>query len=358
MKIRALCLVLVMMTMACTEVEHRPSGDGGQTVGEPAPDADAMVKVLLYFDMEGLSGQDDWRSYFFSFPEQYEQGRTRLMLDLNATIDGLFAGGADSVHVYDGHGSGNPEPDAVVEVLDPRARMVEPEEGDGVWVTDLAQRGAYDAVAGIGLHSKTGAGGFASHTLTGGMEVILNGRSVTEAEISAFAWGEVGTPWVFAAGDDKLRDNLKETMPWVEVVITKRAIDAKTAELRPEDEVLAELRDRAKYALENRHRAKAPRLVPPIRAGLRAVPPASLGLLTSAPGIEVENGAVFFTAGDLRSAYRGLFPWVEVARALGYFELLSRRAEGDTTWARVKAELRSDWLAIWGEQESGRWPPN
>ena len=34
-----------------------------------------------------------------------------LAADLNAVIDGLFAGGATQVDVVDAHGSGNPEPD-------------------------------------------------------------------------------------------------------------------------------------------------------------------------------------------------------------------------------------------------------
>jgi hypothetical protein len=31
----------------------------------------APVRVLLYHDMEGLAGQDDWRTYLFSHPEKY-----------------------------------------------------------------------------------------------------------------------------------------------------------------------------------------------------------------------------------------------------------------------------------------------
>ena len=34
-----------------------------------------------------------------------------LAADLNAVIDGLFAGGATQVDIVDAHGSGNPEPD-------------------------------------------------------------------------------------------------------------------------------------------------------------------------------------------------------------------------------------------------------
>src|SRR5678809_1192565 len=53
----------------------------------------AAVRVLVYHDMEGLAGQDDWKTYLFSHPEKYPEGQQMLVADLNAVIDGLFAGG-------------------------------------------------------------------------------------------------------------------------------------------------------------------------------------------------------------------------------------------------------------------------
>ena len=49
-------------------------------------------RVLIYRDMEGLSGQDDWRSFMYGYSE-YAQGQELLVSDLNAVIDGLFAAG-------------------------------------------------------------------------------------------------------------------------------------------------------------------------------------------------------------------------------------------------------------------------
>lgn len=57
--------------------------------------------------MEGLSGQDDPYSFLYGHPE-YPRGQRLLIQDVNAVIEGLFAGGAGSVTVADGHGSGNP----------------------------------------------------------------------------------------------------------------------------------------------------------------------------------------------------------------------------------------------------------
>src|SRR5438093_2450191 len=90
----------------------------------PAPRASgAPIRVLVYHDMEGLAGQDDWQSFLFSHPEKYPGGQKLLAADLNAVIDGLFAGGATQVDVVDAHGSGNPEPDVRRDLLNPRAKQ-------------------------------------------------------------------------------------------------------------------------------------------------------------------------------------------------------------------------------------------
>ena len=38
------------------------------------PPRHAPIRVLLYHDMEGLAGQDDWRTYLFSHPEKVPGG--------------------------------------------------------------------------------------------------------------------------------------------------------------------------------------------------------------------------------------------------------------------------------------------
>jgi D-aminopeptidase len=49
--------------------------------------------------------------------------------------------------------------------------------------------GAYDAVAVVGMHAKTGSRGFASHTLTLGIGVVINERVITETELVGLSWG-------------------------------------------------------------------------------------------------------------------------------------------------------------------------
>src|SRR4029079_7974413 len=196
---------------------------------------------------------------------------------------GLYAGGATQVDVVDAHGSGNPEPDVRRDLLDPRAKQVIRDKAFDPYV-DIQEPNTYDAVVAVAMHAKTGSKGFASHTITLGMDMLLNGTSITESEIVAYSWGRVGVPLIFVSGDDRLQNDLK-IMPWLEFVVTKTATSASTVELRSVDSVHAEMKEKAAKALRNLAKAKVMKVAEPLQAGLHAVPPASLASLQGVPGI-------------------------------------------------------------------------
>ncbi len=62
-------------------------GPAGRILTPPAPDDDGVLKVLLSYDMEGLSGQSDWRTFMARFPEFYRQGQELLAGDVNAVVE-------------------------------------------------------------------------------------------------------------------------------------------------------------------------------------------------------------------------------------------------------------------------------
>src|SRR4051812_34157755 len=278
-KSRALHLAtaLLSLVVGATAMKWVGTLESGSTTSFSSPTrrfAGAPVRVLVYHDMEGLAGQDDWQTFLFSHPEKYPEGQKMLAADLNAVIDGLFAGGATQVDVVDAHGSGNPNPDVKRELLDPRAKQVFRDHAFDPYV-DITEPNTYDAVVAVAMHAKTGSRGFASHTITLGMDMLLNDKPITESEIVGYSWGRVGVPIIFVSGDDHLREDLK-VMPWIEFVVTKKATSASTVELRPVDSVHAEMREKAARAVRNLSRAKVMTLTTPMRAGLHAVPPASL----------------------------------------------------------------------------------
>ncbi len=277
-----------------------------------------------------------------------------LAADVNAVIAGLFDGGATEVHVVDGHGSGNPDPDVRTDLLDPRATQVFREESFDSYF-DLVESGAYDAVAVVGMHAKTGSGGFASHTFTLGIEILLNGQSITETELVALSWGRVGVPVIFASGDDKLEADLR-TMPWIEFVTVKEATSASTAIPRPVQEARADLRAGAQRAVENLATARSMRINSPIAATLRVVPPANLAVLDGVPGIDYADNSVTFTATELREAYDGLVSLIGVAR-VGYNDVMLEQILARPDGRSIRLGYSDALFDRWLDFESGRWRP-
>lgn len=327
---------------------------GSSTTRAAERAAGAPVRILVYHDMEGLAGQDDWRTFLFSHPEKYPEGQKMLAADLNAVIEGLFAGGATQVDVVDAHGSGNPEPDVRRDLLDRRAKQVIRDKPFDPYV-DITEANTYDAVVAVAMHAKTGSRGFASHTITLGMDMLLNDKPITESEIVAYSWGRVGVPMIFVSGDDRLRDDLS-VMPWIEFVVTKKATSASTVELRPVDAVHAEMREKAARAVRNISKAKVMTLATPLRAGLHAVPPASLASLKGIPGIAYADQTVTFAAPDFRAAYDGVIALVGAARA-SYSQVLQETIRKHPDGQKLMAEYSDALFVRWMDYESGRWQP-
>jgi D-amino peptidase len=315
---------------------------------EPAP-ADG-IRVLIIHDMEGLSGQDDPSSFGFG-TDTYPAGQEMLAADVNAVVDGLFAGGATEVLIADGHGSGNPEPDLRTDLLDPRAAQIIRDEPFDTYF-DLPESESIDAVAVVGMHAKTGSGGFASHTFTLGIDLLINGQSITETELVALSWGRVGVPVIFASGDDRLRGDL-QTMPWIEYVTVKDATAADSARVRPVSEARAELTAAARRAVENLSSAKVTRVNTPIFASLHAVPPASLRFLDGIPGIDYEDDTLTFVTDDMRAAYDGLVEIVGAA-TVGYLGILQETVGSRPEAGEIFAAYGDALSRRWFDQESGR----
>ncbi len=333
--------------------------DGGSVTGEPwtlaPPSSDLSdgISILVLHDMEGLSGEDDPDQYRFGKPA-YPRGQELLVGDVNAVIEGLFAGGATEVQVVDGHGSGNSDPDVRTDLLDPRATQVFREQTFDAYA-DLPETAQFDAVAVVGMHAKTGSRGFASHTFTLGIELQVNGQSITETELVALSWGRFGTPVIFASGDDRLAADL-ETMPWIESVTVKTATSASTVESRPIDEARADLTAAAKRAVENLANARVMQVSTPLAATLRAVPPANLSMLRGVPGIDYDSEAnsVTFVANDFRSAYDGWRSLVSVARG-GYTSVLMEQVGAHADGATIIGRYRDALFGRWMDVESERW---
>jgi D-amino peptidase len=302
---------------------------------------------MVSYDMEGLSGITDWHMWDARYPEQFAKGQKLLAGEINAVVDGLFAGGASAVDVFDQHGSGRPdtEPDMPLELLDHRAKELLMSE---VITQKAEQEHNYDAVITIGGHSAANSGGFAGHTISSGTEVLANGIPLTEVSLIAYQWGETGVPLIMAAGEDTLKDELKD-FPWIEYVVVKHSRSGSEAELIPLDRVHADLRAAALRSVQNLAHARVATLTAPITIVVGSVPPGDLSILKGIPGVNYQNNRVTFSAPKLDpEGAEAMINVTGIAQQYGHLktleEFVHKRPDGEAIMREAGDLYVTRWL--------------
>jgi D-aminopeptidase len=169
------------------------------------------VNVLVAADMEGIAGIEDYRDCLPSHPGAYARGRRQMTDEVLVAIEALRAGGAGRISVGDWHMVGTnverermPEGIEVRPIADLALNEAEPSMAK-------AHGGPLDAVVMIGHHAKAPSRrGFCSHTFVWGMEVLLDGDSLSETQTYAQALAAEGIPILVAAGDRWLLEEMRD----------------------------------------------------------------------------------------------------------------------------------------------------
>ena len=89
------------------------------------------MRIYIHTDLEGVTGLDEEEQRQFDKKELYRESCEKLMLDVNAAIEGAFDGGADHVIVMDGH-AGVGRQNFILEMLDERAEY-DPRDEERWW---------------------------------------------------------------------------------------------------------------------------------------------------------------------------------------------------------------------------------
>ncbi len=169
------------------------------------------MNVLIAADMEGIAGIEDYGDCLPSHPAAYARGRRQMTDEVLVAIEALRAGGAGRISVGDWHMVGTnierermPEGIEVRPIADLALDEAEPSMAK-------AHGGPLDAVVMIGHHARTPSPrGFCSHTFVWGMEVLLDGDSLSETQTYAQALGAEGIPILVAAGDRWLLEEMRD----------------------------------------------------------------------------------------------------------------------------------------------------
>ena len=206
-------------------------------------------KVLIIYDMEGVSCVTHYEMLWVERPDEYAKGRECLTTDVNAAIRGLAAGGAGSIWIQDGHGSGNnKEPDFLVDKMDSHAKFDFRDHDFDPYNTGLD--GSIDAIVCIAMHAHADTQGFMAHTVTDRISYRINGVEFTETHIVALSAARWGIPVIMVSGDQVLGEELKPDFPELEYAQVKVAKSRGLAEPLPPAEVTRNIEEAAKRAMQ------------------------------------------------------------------------------------------------------------
>ena len=181
-----------------------------------------MKKYMIRCDIEGVSGVVSYEQAEPGKPE-FAFGQRMFMSDLLALIDGLNAGGADEILIYDEHYYGRNID------LDALPKNVAAICGKPPYRADWA--GGLDAsFAGLillGFHSKSGTGELLNHSYEPDIkDLVLSGVSVGEIGIEVAVAGDCDIPLVMITADSAGVAEAEQLCPGVKGVVVKKSLSA------------------------------------------------------------------------------------------------------------------------------------
>jgi len=202
------------------------------------------MKIYIHTDLEGVSGIDNMDMMSRDHP-RHQEALENLMLDLNAAVDGAFAGGADHVTVLDSHGGGG---NFILDMLDKRAENDTKPNKKWWGIMDES----YDATFFIGAHAMAGTiNGFLDHTQssTSWYNYYVNGRKMGELGQWAMVAGAFGIPLVMVSGDEAACVEARQFFYPVETAIVKTGVGRNRAILVDLNEARARIRESARLVI-------------------------------------------------------------------------------------------------------------
>jgi D-amino peptidase len=286
------------------------------------------VKVLLLYDMEGVTGATSVAHISFGTHEEYQEARRSLTADVNAAVAGLKAAGATEIVVVDGHGSGNSGgPDVIVEELLAPAKMISRDRSFDIYMDSYDQ--SFDAVAAVAMHA--GAGnqvGFLSHTYTiEDVQYKVNGIPFNESMILAMGAARSGIPLIMVSGDDELEKEVGRHLPWVKCAVVKHAVDRSKAEPLAQEEANRRIEDAAREGLKALREARLPDITgAPFRFALTFQDETQARYVSRLQGARLlqDSISVEIESADFESGYRGSLRLISTAGLVGRLQVYER----------------------------------
>ncbi len=223
--------------------------------------ASKPVKVFMVTDMEGVSGIFDSDLQCLPFQsKRWEESRKLETGEVNAAVDGLVAGGATEVIVWDGHDGGQ-----TLSALDinPKCRLL---QGRPIPPT-MGLDSSYSAIVFIGQHAMAGNDkGILSHSYSslGIQNIWVNGKPEGEFGTVAMIAGEFGIPVAMLSGDAAACQEERDLTPQAECAEVKQGINRTAGYMLPHPTACALIREKAQRAMERLPEMKPLKIAGPV----------------------------------------------------------------------------------------------
>jgi len=250
------------------------------------------MRVLIWADMEGVSGISTWEQVGGGLP-LYEEGRRLYTEEVNAAVRGCLASGATEVVVIDGHGGSHPGArgflSLIPERLEPGARYVL----GHTWTRHIEpfERGC-DAALLVAAHAMSGTpDGVLSHTVSSESWYIatINGTPVGETGIVAAIAGCWNIPVVFLSGDEAVCREARALLgPELVTAPVKKGLGRYSARHLPPAEARAIIESGARDAVARRPKWPSPlRFTAPVTFQVELTTPDRAEAYRGRAGVEV-----------------------------------------------------------------------
>jgi D-amino peptidase len=257
-------------------------------------------KVFMITDMEGVDGvfDTDLQCLPYQSP-RWKESHTLLTGEVNAAVDGLLAGGAGDVVVWDGHDSSRS-----LSVLDihPRARLL---TGQPISPT-LELDSSYSAVIFIGQHAMAGATkAILSHSYSsqGIQNLWVNGRPTGEIGARVMLAGAFDVPVIMLSGDTAACQEIHELVPQAECAEVKSGVGRTAGFMLSHSAACDLIRAKTRRAMERLAEFKPYKIAGPVEVKVEFTPRGTQGFRTR-EGVEQLNDRTWvFRGKDILDAW-------------------------------------------------------
>lgn len=202
------------------------------------------MRLYLSVDLEGMPGIFDISQ---TDPKGWLHQETRKMVTniVKNIVQTLFNNDVDEIYIADAHWyMGN----IIYEELRGNVHLIRGALRPISMMYGIDK--GFDAAMLIGYHSGAGVEkSVLEHTYSSGTfhEIKINGKKASEFYLNTLIAGHYNTPVILVAGDEKLREEVKNIAPWIEYVTLKESI-SRYAAITPSLDIIY---DRLRKGIEN-----------------------------------------------------------------------------------------------------------